>query len=77
MPRHARPRRFALSAAALLALLLGSGCTPGLQSAHRTRDDFSAGSGFMAACDGLGRSVQAAQVLDRQERIRVANAPTE
>ncbi|HMN40551.1 MAG TPA: hypothetical protein PKE29_06860 [Phycisphaerales bacterium] len=71
-----RSRRLALAALAFAALVLGTGCTSSFSSACRSSDASTPGH-YMAASDGLGRSVESAAFLDRQERIRVANVPTE
>ena len=68
------PRRILLSSLAFAALALGSGCTPSSLSARRTNDNFAPGS-YMAASDGLGRSVTTAEHLDHQASVDVANVP--
>lgn len=76
MPRPPSARRLALSALAFVALVLGTGCSSSFSTARRSGDASIPGH-YMAASDGLGRSVESAAYLDREERIRVANAPTE
>jgi hypothetical protein len=71
-----RSRRIALTAFAFAALLLGTGCSSSFSTANRNSSDFSRGH-YMSASDGLGRSVQSAAILDREEQIRYASAPTE
>ena len=71
-----RSRRIALTAFAFIALALGTGCSSSFSTAHRSTNDFSRGQ-YMSASDGLGRSVQSAAILDREEQIRYASAPTE